>query len=328
MSIPKFDVNPLARFMLIPLDLTLLVRLLVLDTLMSIPGFDVHPLWFTSVLPMHMHAKLLISAFLQPFGCQVVSKHRDAMSGSSEITSKPTKACKMPEAQRKKACKQNYKENSTGRWVRTRAFREIDYDPAFPDRLLEFDSFDKAFAWNEERRADGTGGRHAKHMSKPKDSVPTEQLAMLVEMKEEAAKAKVKTAAGPPPKRAKRTVSAAPGADTAASRASANVVEDGAHSTAAEQEQCEADRPGERVASPLRDESATDDPEECVASPVRDAPLTYDPSKPVVFFRGGVLSVEEARAQREKLQLKKIHKERAAQEQLLEKYGDRPVGGS
>ena len=84
--------------------------------------------------------------------------------------------------------------DSTGRWVRTRAFREIDYDPAFPDRLLEFDSFDKAFAWNEERRADGTGGRHAKHMSKPKDSVPTEQLAMLVEMKEEAAKANLPAA--------------------------------------------------------------------------------------------------------------------------------------
>ena len=51
-------------------------------------------------------------------------------------------------------------QNASGKWVRCSAFREIDYDIDSPDRLREFDSFDKAFEFDEARRLDGTGGRH------------------------------------------------------------------------------------------------------------------------------------------------------------------------
>ncbi len=73
-----------------------------------------------------------------------------------------------PAARRKTDCKNRYGQNASGKWVRSSAFREIDYDPDNPDRLREFDSFDEAFAFDEARRLDGTGGRHAKPYPKPK----------------------------------------------------------------------------------------------------------------------------------------------------------------
>ena len=89
-----------------------------------------------------------------------------------------TKPCKEPTAQRKRTCKDRYGKNAAGKWVRKSAFREIDYDPDAPDKLREFNTFDDAFAFDEERRLDGTGGRHAKPYPKAKDSVPKEQLAL------------------------------------------------------------------------------------------------------------------------------------------------------
>ena len=82
------------------------------------------------------------------------------------------------EAQRKWQCKSRYKENAAGKWVRCVGFREIDYDPEENDRLREFDSFDEAFAFEEECRVTGTGGRNARHYPKPKDTVPKVQLAL------------------------------------------------------------------------------------------------------------------------------------------------------
>ena len=85
-----------------------------------------------------------------------------------------------PDYQRKSKLKREgrYRQNASGKWVRASAFRKIDYDPDNPDRLREFDSFDKAFEFDEARRLDGTGGRHAKPHAKPKDTVPKEQLAL------------------------------------------------------------------------------------------------------------------------------------------------------
>ena len=83
-----------------------------------------------------------------------------------------------PSAQRKRKCKDKYGENAAGKWVRKSAFREIDCDRDNPDSLREFDSFEKAFEFDEARRLDGTGGRHAKPYPKPKDTVPKEQLAL------------------------------------------------------------------------------------------------------------------------------------------------------
>jgi hypothetical protein len=71
-----------------------------------------------------------------------------------------------------------YGENAAGKWVRSGAFREIDYDPENPDKLREFDNFDAAFAFDEECRLNGTGGRKAVHLPKPKDTVPKDQLAL------------------------------------------------------------------------------------------------------------------------------------------------------
>ena len=81
--------------------------------------------------------------------------------------------------QRKYALKRNgrYGENAAGKWVRSSAFREIDYDPENPDKLREFNTFEEAFAFDEECRLNGTGGRKAVHQQKPKDTVPKEQLA-------------------------------------------------------------------------------------------------------------------------------------------------------
>ena len=73
---------------------------------------------------------------------------------------------------------ERYGENTAGKWVRSSAFREIDYDPNDPTRLREFDSFDEAFAFDEECRLNNTGGRKALYLSKPKDTVPKEQLAL------------------------------------------------------------------------------------------------------------------------------------------------------
>ena len=83
-------------------------------------------------------------------------------------------------AQKKYALKRDgrYGQNAGGKWVRSSAFREIDYDPGDTDKLQMFDSFDQAFQFNEARRLDGTGGRHAKAYPKPKDTVPKEQLAL------------------------------------------------------------------------------------------------------------------------------------------------------
>ena len=83
-----------------------------------------------------------------------------------------------PTAQRQRSCKNRYGENAAGKWVRASAFREIDCDPENPDRLREFSNFDAAFAFDEECRLNGTGGRKAVHMPKPKDTVPKEQLAL------------------------------------------------------------------------------------------------------------------------------------------------------
>ena len=87
-------------------------------------------------------------------------------------------ASQAPDARRKRRCKDNYGENAAGKWVRCSAFRRIDYDLENPDRLREFDTFDKAFEFDEARRLDGTGGRLAKPLPKPKDTVPKEQLAL------------------------------------------------------------------------------------------------------------------------------------------------------
>ena len=76
-----------------------------------------------------------------------------------------------PAERRKVTCKDRYGQIASGKWVRKSAFREIDYDPDNPDKLREFDSFDKAFEFDEARRMDGTGGRHAKPYPKPKDTV-------------------------------------------------------------------------------------------------------------------------------------------------------------
>ena len=83
-----------------------------------------------------------------------------------------------PRAQRERVCKHRYGQNASGKWVRCSAFHEIEYDNDSPDRLREFDSFDKAFEFDEALRLDGTGGRHAKPYPKPKDTVPEEQLAL------------------------------------------------------------------------------------------------------------------------------------------------------
>ena len=83
-----------------------------------------------------------------------------------------------PAARRRKACQHRYGENAAGKWVRSSAFREIDYDPENPNRLREFDNFDAAFTFDEECRLNGTGGRKAAHLPKPKDTVPKDQLAL------------------------------------------------------------------------------------------------------------------------------------------------------
>ena len=82
--------------------------------------------------------------------------------------------------QRKNALKRDgrYGENAAGKWVRSSAFREIDYDPSDPTHLREFDTFEEAFAFDEECRLNGTGGRKAAHLLKPKHTVPKEQLAL------------------------------------------------------------------------------------------------------------------------------------------------------
>ena len=64
-------------------------------------------------------------------------------------------------AQRRKACQHRYGENAAGKWVRSSAFRKIDYNPENPDKLREFDTFEEAFAFDEECRFNGTGGRKA-----------------------------------------------------------------------------------------------------------------------------------------------------------------------
>ena len=87
------------------------------------------------------------------------------------------------DVQRKGTCKNRYGENVAGKWVRSSAFRENDYDPSDPTRLREFDTFEEAFAFDEECRLNGTGGRKAVHLPKPKDTVPKEQLALEKAMK-------------------------------------------------------------------------------------------------------------------------------------------------
>ena len=48
----------------------------------------------------------------------------------------------------------------------------------YPSKLREFATFAEAFAFDEACRADGTGGRSAKYVAKPKSSVPVEQRAI------------------------------------------------------------------------------------------------------------------------------------------------------
>jgi hypothetical protein len=83
-----------------------------------------------------------------------------------------------PQVQRDRLCKTRYGENVAGKWVRRSAFREVDYDPDDPSKLREFATFAEAFAFDEACRADGTGGRIAKYVAKPKSSVPEEQRAI------------------------------------------------------------------------------------------------------------------------------------------------------
>ena len=71
-----------------------------------------------------------------------------------------------------------YGENAAGKWVRCSAFREIDYDPEKLGNLREFGNFEDAFAFDEACRLGGTGGRKAKFSSKPKGTVPKEQLVL------------------------------------------------------------------------------------------------------------------------------------------------------
>ena len=78
--------------------------------------------------------------------------------------------------------------NAAGKWVRSSAFRKIDYDPENADKLREFDNFEAAFAFDEECRLNGTGGQKAAHKPKPKDTVPKEQLALEKAMKAEKTK--------------------------------------------------------------------------------------------------------------------------------------------
>jgi hypothetical protein len=76
-----------------------------------------------------------------------------------------------------------YGENESGKWVRSSAFREIDYDPEIPDKLREFNTFNEAFEFDEECRLHGTGGRKALHKGKPRASVPREQLVLEKSLK-------------------------------------------------------------------------------------------------------------------------------------------------
>ena len=69
-------------------------------------------------------------------------------------------------------------ENAAGKWVRPSAFRKIDYDPENLDKLRECNSFDEAFAFNEECRLNGTGCRKADHLPEPQGTDPKEQLAL------------------------------------------------------------------------------------------------------------------------------------------------------
>ena len=88
------------------------------------------------------------------------------------------KSSDQADVQRKRTCKNRYGENVAGKWVRSSAFRENDYDPSDPTHLREFDTFEAAFAFDEECRLNGTGGRKAVHLPKPKDTVPQKQLAL------------------------------------------------------------------------------------------------------------------------------------------------------
>ena len=92
--------------------------------------------------------------------------------------SRLAKPSDQPKAQRERVCKTRYGLNAAGKWVRRSAFREVDYDPDDPSKLREFATFAEAFAFDEACRADGTGGRSAKYVAKPKSSVPEEQRAI------------------------------------------------------------------------------------------------------------------------------------------------------
>ena len=86
----------------------------------------------------------------------------------------------------KRECR--YGQNAAGKWVRSSAFREIDYDPDNPEKLQEFDSFDAAFEFDEQCREDGTGGRNAKFSPQPKNTVPDSQMALVKAMAHATAK--------------------------------------------------------------------------------------------------------------------------------------------
>ena len=120
------------------------------------------------------HQPLGVQTYMLPYGAQALIRLLFSAVSEQRMGVHDAKT------QRKNALKRDgrYGENGSGKWVRMSAFREIDYDPSVPWKLREFDCFDDAFAFNEDRRLDGTGGRKAKTYSQPKQQVPKEQLAL------------------------------------------------------------------------------------------------------------------------------------------------------
>ena len=69
-----------------------------------------------------------------------------------------------------------YHKTDGGRWQnRPLDELEADYREAF---VKEVTRLRESFAFDEECRLNGTGGRKAAHLPKPKDTVPREQLAL------------------------------------------------------------------------------------------------------------------------------------------------------
>ena len=78
------------------------------------------------------------------------------------------------EQQRKRCAKANYGQNTSGNWVRKKAWRECDYTDE--GRLKEFDT-EEAFLQFEEERSQ-RGPSQAQYEKKPRNTVPKDQLAL------------------------------------------------------------------------------------------------------------------------------------------------------